>query len=107
MDQEFAINPSGQPPLDTSDRFLTSIWMDNLPDEARAIWRNTAANSPQYTTAYLAAIDHVLINPPADLIDRMRQKGWIFLGHDDPEETPFSFQEHLDWLRKMKDDFQR
>jgi hypothetical protein len=83
------------------DKFLQSIWMDNTPEEAYALWRSITSNSSQYATENLAILDNVLSDPPSDLVERMQQHGWIFLTHDDPEESSFTFDEYLDWLRKM------
>lgn len=93
--------------LDTFDDFLATIWMDNSPEEAYALWQYITANSPPYASEVFAALDYVLSNPPSDLIERMQQKGWIFLSRDDPDETLFSFEEHLHWLREMMADLRR
>lgn len=88
--------------LEKFDEFLETIWMDNTREEAFALWKYITSNSSQYKQDVLSALEYVLLNPPKDLIERMQQKGWIFLLHDDPEESLYSFTEHLDWLREMK-----
>jgi hypothetical protein len=36
----------------------------------------------------------------------MQQDGWIMLYHEDAEEVrPYSYDEYLDWLRQMRDEF--
>lgn len=85
--------------LDVFDNFLQTIWMDNTPAEACALWKYLTGYSPEYAPKVYDALEYVLDHPPADLIERMQKHGWLFLTRDDAEESVLSFQEHLDWLR--------
>lgn len=92
--------------LEIFNEFLETIWMDNSREEAHALWKYINSNSPLYKSRVFAAIEFILKNPPEDLIERMQQKGWIILSHNDPNETLYSFEEHLNWLKEMKDELQ-
>ena len=98
---------AGPTALDTFDSFLQSIWKDNFPEEAYALWRHVASNAPHYPATVFDALDSILSRPPADLIERMQQHGWLFLAHEAPDATLLSFDEHVDWLRTMKAELQR
>ena len=50
-------------PVSTVREFLRSIWRDNSPEDAKALWRRAIEESPSWVAAALASLDAVLAAP--------------------------------------------
>ncbi len=88
--------------------FLEAIWMDNTEEEAIYQWEVKVKHFPWYASDALYCIEAVIANPPNDLIDILENHGWIGLYDETPDEIkPYSFDETLNWLKKMHDKFRR
>lgn len=94
-------------PLEFFKEFLREIWMDNSPEEALAQWRVKVEQFPWYATDALTCLDAIIADPPSNLVEIMQQDGWIMLYHESATEVqPYTFEEYLEWLRQMRDEFQ-
>ncbi len=79
---------------------LKAIWMDNTPDEVIALWKARIEAGGQFPRQALECLEGVIVHPPADLVKLLQENGWIFLTHEEgSKEWPFSFDEHVEWLR--------
>lgn len=94
-------------PLDFFCDFLSSIWMDNTPEEALVQWKVKVEQFPWYADDALYCINAVIDNPPDNLVALMDEHGWLYLCHEDtPEETPFTYDEYLEWLKQLSKQYQ-
>lgn len=95
-------------PLDFFGDFLQGTWMDNTPEEALCLWKLKLYQPTSYAADALYALDYVIAKPPHDLIERLQQNGWIYLSHeDDPDEPLYTFDEHLQWLKNMNQQYRQ
>jgi hypothetical protein len=80
------------------------MFADNTWDETLKLWRLRIDNGGLFPDEALRALDAVLAAPPADLIERLFRDGWVSLHHDDADETPYSHDEAVAWLRERTDE---
>jgi hypothetical protein len=95
-------------PLDFFAQFLSDIWKGSTPEEAGYLWRVKVEHYPWYADDALYCLNAVLADPPDNLLDIMREHGWLALEHEmDAQgvERPYSFGEVVDWLRNMRDEY--
>ena len=93
-------------PLSFFAQFLSDIWKGSTPEEADYSWRVKVEHYPWYADDALYCLNAVLADPPDDLLDIMREHGWLSLEHEmDAQgvERPYSFDDVVDWLRDMRD----
>ncbi|HYH05358.1 MAG TPA: hypothetical protein VEC37_19870, partial [Bacillota bacterium] len=87
--------------------FLEAIWMDNTAEEALFQWKVKVEQFPWYADDALYCINEVTNNPPLNLIELMQKHGWLYLCHQEsPNEEPFTYEEYLEWLKKLHDQYQ-
>jgi hypothetical protein len=84
-------------------REVLKLWMDNTPDDALALWKGRLLAGGSFAKDALEILDKTIADPPPDLIELMKENGWLHLIHEDEdgEETPFTFDEHVAWLREQ------
>ncbi len=76
--------------------------MDNTPDEVIALWKHRVAAGGEFPRKALECLEQVVQNPPPDLVKLLQENGWVFLVHQQgQEEFPFTFDEHVEWLRQQ------
>lgn len=81
------------------------LWVDNTPEEFRAAWRSKVKLAPWYAQDALYCLKAVLANPPANLVERLRDKGGVYLFHPG-SAAPYTVEETLHWLAQVTQDFQ-
>ncbi len=95
-------------PLEFFCEFLDEIWKDNTEEEALQQWKAKVEYFPWYADDALFCLDAIIQNPPANLIELMQEHGWLMLYHEPDEageELPYTFEEYLDWLKKMRSEY--
>ena len=94
-------------PLEFFQQFLCDIWMDNTEEEAMDQWEVKVKQGPWYAEDALYCMDAVIANPPENLVEILENEGWIILYHncDQPDERPYTDEEHYEWLKQMRDEF--
>jgi hypothetical protein len=66
------------------------------------VWRTKATYYRWYADDALFCFDKVLADPPADLIERIREDAGFVLNHVEPSKiTPYSHDEVVAWLRDL------
>lgn len=89
-------------PLECFCEFIDMLWRENDESGALAIWRSQAQYYRRNADDALHCLDAVLANPPADIIERLRQCGGFELNHVTfTSITPYSHDEVVDWLRQF------
>lgn len=68
------------------------------------IWRTKATFYRWYADDAMYCFDRVLANPPADLIDRIREGTGFVLNHVEfAKVTPYAHDEVVAWLKELRD----
>ncbi len=96
-------------PLKLFITFLEKFWRDNLEQEAIGLWKNQIHMAPWYAEDVLYALDAVIADPPANLVQLMQEHGWIMLPHDPGASTLVRryHQQYLAWLQATAENFKR
>ena len=77
---------------------------DSDVDGFLKIWRTKATYYRWYADDAMYCLDRVLADPPADLIERIREGTGFVLNHVTPSAvTPYSHAEVVAWLRDLGD----
>jgi hypothetical protein len=92
-------------PLACLAEFLKTFWMDNTDAEVRLVWRHRVGAAPWYARDMLYCLDAVIANPPAGIEKFVREKGGVYLYHDDGSATLYSDAETLAWLKRIAQEF--
>jgi hypothetical protein len=81
--------------------------MDLDEGQALRVWKITTRDAPEYAQTLVACLGQVLREPPDDLVDLMKEHGWIQLFHKprDGSWVEYSRDEYLKWLEAMRDAF--
>ena len=88
------------------EKFLNAYWQNNDPETAMLLWKRQLYSNPQTAGTYLNCLDQIIADPPEELPKIMMTEGWIGLFHEDTD-IDYTFEEYLEWLRKMKAEFQK
>ncbi|MBC8091400.1 MAG: hypothetical protein H7Y15_05560 [Pseudonocardia sp.] len=99
--------PIFEVPLDTPEgklrRFvdwLERYWRDSSTREAEGLWSQDARQNPDRCRETLSAIEAILLAPPPDLHELIREHGWVVLRkrgswNESPEKA------YREWLRDI------
>lgn len=92
-------------PLACLAEFLKTFWTDNTDKEVRLLWQHRIRLAPWYAEDMLYCLDTVIANPPPELGKFVRERGGVYLYHNDGSATLSNDAETLAWLRQIAQEF--
>jgi hypothetical protein len=94
-------------PNDFFEELLEKIWMNRDEDQAFREWKRLCDQVYWYAEDAVGCLEHILANPPANLVELMQERGWILLDHGTARYTllkPYR-EKYVAWLVDMTDQF--
>ncbi len=90
-------------PVSVLRTVLDHFWIDRTEEEALAQWQRYVTPYQVQAKIILENLAAVIDAPPPDLPQILQEHGWIYLFHyeDEAQPTPYSFSEHVFWLRQL------
>jgi hypothetical protein len=93
-------------PLEFFREILSTMFQENTVDGALAIFRTKAQHYRAYAGDVMACLDHIVDNPPAELIEIIGDAANLRLNHVTPTKvTRYSYDETVAWLCGVRDKF--
>jgi hypothetical protein len=83
---------------------LNYFCMDRAEEVTIEQWKTYVQESSLQAKIILKDLDAVISNPPPNLPQILEDDGWIYLYHyeDEAVPRPYSFSEHVEWLKQMR-----
>jgi hypothetical protein len=93
-------------PIKTFCEFLEAIWMDNTEQEALVQWNIKVEQAPWYAKDVLDCLNQIIENPPSNLIGLLSVHGWISLYHEEGSTEEYTYDEYVNWLKNLRDQYE-
>lgn len=87
-------------PLAFFDRLLREFFMNRDNDQTLRKWQTVISENRWYAEDVVACMATILVQPPDDFVERVRENGWVILPHSDDLDAISVLALYLDWLEK-------